>query len=434
MKHIVLRGALFSTGNLGVSALAWSAINLISKKFEGAKICLVGGKDFQTFELRLDGKPLIVEVYPIRFNFNILSKNHILRIWSCVLIRRILNKWESEKRNHHNQLTLTGKKIQTLDIICNAYAHFDITGGDSFSDIYGFSRFTKDALVKAVLLSTGRRFILLPQTYGPFNSATTRSVARYILKRATTIATRDQLSFDYVQELTRESREVSLCPDIAFTLESRKPSGYAENFKESDGSPNVGINVSGLLYNGGYTGRNEFDISLDYRELINEIVQLFVSRYGCSILLVPHVITENLHVENDLMAAESIVRKLPNKLKGQVSIVAPETGSPFYDQCEIKYIIGECDFFLGSRMHATIAALSQLIPTVGLAYSRKFAGVYRTIGVEDCVVDLRQNSLKGALEIISAVYEKKRDIRVLLEETIPQAKDSVHNLFDRICL
>ena len=38
-------------------------------------------------------------------------------------------------------------------------------------------------------------------------------------------------------------------------------------------------------------------------------------------------------------------------------------------------------------MHACIAALSQTVPAVAIAYSRKFLGVMETIGVEDIVVD-----------------------------------------------
>ena len=38
-----------------------------------------------------------------------------------------------------------------------------------------------------------------------------------------------------------------------------------------------------------------------------------------------------------------------------------------YDQHAIKSIIGRCDFFIGSRMHACIAALSQKIPTAAVA-------------------------------------------------------------------
>ena len=79
-----------------------------------------------------------------------------------------------------------------------------------------------------------------------------------------------------------------------------------------------------------------------------------------------------------------------------------------YDQNETKYLIGLCDFFLGARMHATIAALSQGMPAVGMAYSRKFRGVFETAGVGDCVLDLRKLSNDHVLDGIKGIYQRRR--------------------------
>jgi polysaccharide pyruvyl transferase WcaK-like protein len=45
------------------------------------------------------------------------------------------------------------------------------------------------------------------------------------------------------------------------------------------------------------------------------------------------------------------------------------------------------DFFMGARMHACIAALSSGVAVAPMAYSRKFAGLFGSIGYEhtlDC--------------------------------------------------
>jgi colanic acid/amylovoran biosynthesis protein len=45
------------------------------------------------------------------------------------------------------------------------------------------------------------------------------------------------------------------------------------------------------------------------------------------------------------------------------------------------------DFFTGARMHACIAALSSGVPVLPMAYSRKFAGLFGTLGyhhMADC--------------------------------------------------
>ena len=103
-----------------------------------------------------------------------------------------------------------------------------------------------------------------------------------------------------------------------------------------------------------------------------------------------------------------------------------------YDQNEIKYIIGLCDFFLGARMHATIAALSQCIPAVGMAYSKKFAGVFETVGVEGCVVDMRTLNDQEILSRIQELYGAMMTTRQTLKSTIPIAQQKVLSIFQTL--
>jgi polysaccharide pyruvyl transferase WcaK-like protein len=43
------------------------------------------------------------------------------------------------------------------------------------------------------------------------------------------------------------------------------------------------------------------------------------------------------------------------------------------------------DFFMGARIHACIAAFSSGIPIIPMAYSRKFAGLFGSIGYDHTV-------------------------------------------------
>ncbi|MBK7050720.1 MAG: polysaccharide pyruvyl transferase family protein, partial [Rhodoferax sp.] len=40
----------------------------------------------------------------------------------------------------------------------------------------------------------------------------------------------------------------------------------------------VGINVSGLLFSGGYTGANQFELTVDYPTVIRELIGWFQSQ------------------------------------------------------------------------------------------------------------------------------------------------------------
>jgi len=88
-----------------------------------------------------------------------------------------------------------------------------------------------------------------------------------------------------------------------------------------------------------------------------------------------------------------------------------------------------CDFFIGSRMHACIAALSQGIPAVGVAYSGKFNGVFESVGVEDCVADARRCTKDEILEKISSAYQKRNHIRENLKHAVSCVQSEVLGMF-----
>ena len=79
--------------------------------------------------------------------------------------------------------------------------------------------------------------------------------------------------------------------------------------------------------------------------------------------------------------AREVYEELHDKYHGSLGYL-----SGVYDQSEIKHIIGQCDFFIGSRMHACIGAVSQNIASVSIAYSNKFRGVMETVGMDEYVI------------------------------------------------
>lgn len=103
-----------------------------------------------------------------------------------------------------------------------------------------------------------------------------------------------------------------------------------------------------------------------------------------------------------------------------------------FDEGQLKYLIGRCEFFVGSRMHACIAALSQGIPAVGIAYSRKFAGVLRSIAAEELVADACSLSAEQILNAISDAYEQRARLKARLSSRMPQVRATVLDLFPNI--
>lgn len=446
--NIVLLGASFDTGNLGVTALASSTISLIKQHWPTSQVYLLGGKEFTIGQMENNELTITFKTCPVRYCSNLMTKNHIWKLLAAITFLKFIH-YPFHKINKQNDCihcqTSNAKKKTTLKTILNADFFCDITGGDSFSDIYGIVRFTKGYLLKRTCQMTGKPFIMLPQTYGPFRSPVTKWMAKQILQKAQTIYSRDKEGIKAIEDLIDKSGKIKLCPDVAFTLESRSPASIhflpitsKQKMEGKIGDPKVansqliGLNVSGLLYNGGYTGKNEFGLKDDYKKLVREIIDYFASMEDTTILLVPHVVPVGWETENDLIACRKLRETLPGEIREKVIIAEPEQGQPFFDQCEIKYLIGSCDFFLGSRMHATIAAISKYIPTIGLAYSKKFIGVYETAGVEDCVTDLRRLTNEEVIIIIKNIYSNRVVINKRLEKIIPEVKKKVYSIFEEM--
>lgn len=250
----------------------------------------------------------------------------------------------------------------------------DIGGGDSFADIYGSGRLIRMFVMKFLTHLAGTPLVVAPQTIGPFTKSWSKRLARLSLRLSALVATRDAKSTAALRELGYRGPSIE-ASDVALRLPYDSPA------PRGAGPTRVGINVSGLLMAGGYTGRNELGIALDYPALIRRLIPLFQAQ-GAEVHLVPHVIVREgpMVKEDDGRASAALAREFPDV------VLAPAFESP----SEAKSYIAGLDFFIGARMHACIAALSSGVPVVPMAYSRKFAGLFGSLGYDatvDCTVD-----------------------------------------------
>jgi len=427
--RICLLGASFDTGNLGVSALAESSIKCILSRWPNAQVILLGSsREEGEHHLELAGRDVTLRKVPVRFCKNIFLAHHFCVLAFYCLLMRLL-PFGFVRR-------LAMRRNPVMRLLLDTSAFIDISGGDSFSDLYGMRRLFLGFLPRLLPLMLKKDLILFPQTYGPFQRAISRRMARYILKRAREIYSRDRAGLEYVKNLlagTGMDGKVHFAPDVAFLLDPRKPPDLNLGDFERVRTPQsivVGLNVSGLIYYGGYTGRNEFGLKVDYRELVNRIVDHLLAQEHTLIVLVPHVIPTGGYggnVENDLNACLDVHDRFAKSHPGRLFVARGR-----YDQGQVKYIIGLCDFFIGTRMHSCIAALSQCIPAVGLAYSKKFKGVFETAGVGRLVLDLRDIGEDQAVAMVDEIFRGRRTTADHLRARIPSIKQQVLNLLENI--
>ncbi len=234
----------------------------------------------------------------------------------------------------------------------------DIGLGDSFADIYGGKRFAFMHLTKEMAFLRRVPLLLSPQTIGPFSRQPFKILAARTMRRAAVIVARDPQSFAAARELAPQARLVQSV-DVAFRLPFQRRPAEAGKVK-------VGINVSGLLFNRGYSGGNEFGMDIDYPELTRRFIRALSVRDGVEVHLVCHVNSKRLPQDDDGRVADLLAAEFPQVVR------APDFATP----SDAKSYISSLQFLIAGRMHACIGAFSAGVPVVPIAYSRKFEGLF----------------------------------------------------------
>jgi polysaccharide pyruvyl transferase WcaK-like protein len=424
---VCLFGVSLDTGNLGVSALTASLIKIILEIRPDAEISLlIGNRSSSPQELEVLGQMRQINVVNYRLSPRARIQEHLVWILTIALLQKVL-----PFRKIKQKLINSNRWLRTL-----AQADFigDIFAGDSFSDIYGLWRLIIGSIPSMIALLLEKNLVLLPQTYGPYKSIVAKTIARLILVHSECILSRDKESLEVVRKLIVRhigKKDVALCPDIAFVLESSFHNKLNTQLYP-DLRPDtflIGFNINGLMYNGGYTRNNMFGLKCDYKLFAQQLIFRMMEETPADILLIPHNFSPRGNVESDYDACDGVLQSVAKEYRDRVHITIGE-----YDQYEIKAIIALCDFFIGSRMHACIAALSQGIPTVGIAYSKKFKGLFETIGVGEMVIDARFVDIEEAVEAVFKNYKDRERIARIIQENVSNAKQKIKDSFKEIMI
>ena len=305
------------------------------------------------------------------------------------------------------------RKLKQCDII------FDVTMGDSFSDLYSESYYYNLTIQKKLAEFLGKKYILLPQTYGPFLSKKSANIAKKILEKADKIYCRDSISGNILEKFGINNSV--LTSDMAFILP------YDKDLFQFSSKDKIGLNISGLLYKGGFNSENQFGLLLNYRELIDKIVKTISLEK--EVHLIPHVVDPKKDAyDDDYKVCNMLHDRYPN------TVLAPAFDTPI----QAKSYISNMDIFIGSRMHSTIASFSSGVVTIPISYSRKFEGLYNSLNYP-YIINARAESTDSAFKNIrkfiqekEKLAERQRDAAKLIQTENTYFAESIGNLLKRI--
>jgi len=395
--HVGAFGLAPDTSNMGVSALCHSFVDTLFRGITGCGLTLFDhGKGCRRGSLLVGGERIPLATC------GAIGGARLYRKENLNVARLFAGLGPVGGAN-----TLV-RAIDKCDVVMDASA------GDSFSDIYGSRRFRNIVLPKKIAALRSRPMLLLPQTYGPFRDKHNAALARDAILSCEQAWARDEDSLGVLKDLLGSDFDPTMHRsgvDMAFGLPAVRPLACQipglEDWLGMGPKP-LGFNVSGLVWNRGEDLEKKWGFKASYRKLVVEAVSWMLRTGGHRLLLIPHVLSPAGRAESDLQAAHELLAQLDPGVAtpDRIRIV-----SNTLNEQELKWLIGNCSWFCGTRMHSTIAALSSGVPSASIVYSDKAAGVFDRCGQREHVIDPRQFDNEEALSRFITAFEARDQAR-----------------------
>lgn len=163
-------------------------------------------------------------------------------------------------------------------------------------------------------------------------------------------------------------------------------------------------------------GRGFNQARQSHRQAVTQLIDRLIEEFDCNIVLIPHHTTTDPPLLDDMSFAKEIMRFVNNKNK--VFLVLENLTAE-----ETKWIIGQCDLFIGGKLHACINSLSQHIPTVAIPYSFKFHEIMAMLGQERLVS--KGFEVEDIIARVRDAWQRKEQIRLELERRMEPVRQQV---------
>lgn len=386
--------------NKGTLALVYSTIETIKRFTPNVEFALMGPctADYNEFQIK---KQAGIGISIRKPHYTIRSLAYLFKCICIYIFKRF---------SMHIPISKNSRlfEYRDSDIVVNL-------GGDTMSGAYGFSTLTPFMnILYAILLDTP--VVFYGESLGYFRNPAIGFIARRIFNRTKLIILREELSKKYLDDNSINNPEIYVTADPAFLLDPAPQPRVFEILSEAGvdkiQKSLIGINPSGLISR--FRGKEHKKAEEEVANMMARVIDNLIENLNATIVMIPHVYTNSV---DDRTAINMIFREVKNK--SEVKMIRNE-----YTPQELKGIIGQCDLFIGARMHATIASTSMLVPTIGIAYSHKMYGVIgKMLGQERYVLDIKELDYDSLISTINDAWENKEKIKKELEMKIPIVKE-----------
>ncbi len=231
----------------------------------------------------------------------------------------------------------------------------------------------------------GKKIILLPQAFGPFNNENIKKNMGEIIENSTLIYARDQHSYEELLKI-KDDEKIKLCPDFTVLFKGKKPKYFDKNIHQICIVPNQRM-------------KDKTDTK-NYEEFLAKIIIKLQSSDLSPFFLIHGG-------EEDRKLAE----KINTLLNIKIDIISEE--NPYF----IKGIIANSIGLIGSRFHSIASALYSGVPTLGTGWSHKYQYLFEEFDYKDGLINssINDNELDIKLGYITNSIKQEEVKKLLLE-------------------
>ena len=293
-----------------------------------------------------------------------------------------------------------------LNILQNSWIPWSHTtlvhiSGYCYGDPWGLGLMRRDLAAFRKAKREGKKVILLPKTFGPFNSVEAQSYIREICDTVDLCLARDEASFATVTNIIGKNKNVQLYPDYTGGLNGIKVKQYDELKGRVCIIPNVRMVENLGLETEIYVAR-----------LSRLAVKLTSGGYDPFLLI-------HDTVNDSKVAAE---------LKTSCGIPLVNEGDPL----KVKGIIGNAMVVISSRLHGVINGLSQGVPVVAIGWCHKYGEVMRDYGLGEWTVEGKDFDMESVDRIYDLLSSASEERRIEINRMLCSAQIRINELNNRM--
>jgi colanic acid/amylovoran biosynthesis protein len=159
----------------------------------------------------------------------------------------------------------------------------------------------------------------------------------------------------------------------------------------------------------------------DYVRMMKAAIEYCIGKHNATIHIFPHVT-----IENDIGNSCNVMMAIDDRYQENIRLYSGD-----YAPRDLKKMYSKMDFFIGTRLHSTIFAMGELVPSICIAYhGTKSIGIFSNFGLEDYVVT--KYSANELVAMIDPLIKNRKKIVTLIADRLMKDKESYLKFLKKI--